>query len=895
MRNPILSAVLRTALFWWVIAYLWWFIQVGPSTELFVIPLTNIRDGFGALALGLVVAFGLQMNWRWIQKGWLEATTTRGILCTLGPLPGRASQPRARRLPSLESWPKTQAWFARAPSLHAQAFRAVLATLYHDPNRPTTLEKGKHGDEPLWRHSLNVVENGLSWLEQGWTYQGRANDRLNGQSFGLADADLLVLILIAHDLGKVDTYVFEQGQRRVPGRYVERFLHHDRRGPQVLARLDETWELENDERRTLCLVIGHDHHGSKNPWQALPEHATDFDALALAFLRAADSFTAAQEEGKAPSMTESGGHTESRPIEPTGRLSDDEQERIWRWFLDYLVKPNTINGRDKRFRVGFKATDGRIMLNESQVRRAFAKECLEDPALGEERRGDGTYLASRQLMEVLGEKGVLLCEHDGQRFSPTEALWRSEAVDPKKNKVVGQWNATIVLEPHESLPPRVLGLPAAEKPPRITGPVFPQRALTKNSGVSEEAEQPNAVKQPSDSPPATNEPTPDLPLEREGPGIDLLGATAAPALPSGSDHVIDTTFGNDWDAPPAAEPLMPVCDDVTPPPAPPEQAPNPKPTKRPRGNRGGQGKNGAKAQRREAELALLEASTEDQALLAAGWKLPDTEEPASRSDGREPPEHAEATPPSPVPTCTEETAAVAVEQTSRSNAPSSSPAPVKTIAIPRFNASKSPARSSPSAAKAPITPPEAEQGQSEDLEGLRADLARRAQTLMRLLQVRLGLRETREAEVIAQACVALDEPAQAYAQRLRDWANVYTNVTGSSQDANALRECIERAKTLFEEGCGRNRGAITRLAIRHIINEMEAPGAKRLASLSITLAEFDGLLQHNNLQKIAAMPLEQKLNLLSQGPATSIGGLTIISGDDGQCERLCIEFGPYPD
>lgn len=418
--------------------------------------LLYLEDAARALRVGLgafVAAFALVHGWRWIRAGWVLETRTRGALCSVGILPGAR---RWRRRPvklAAKRWPRACAWQASADPDMAAAFRAILDTLGGDPTLAASPVKGAHGDATLLEHSLHVVETGLELLAQGWTYDQRPKDPLHGSALPADAHPLAALILLAHDLGKLDA--FRAGGASKPS--------HDREGARILATLEPLWRLPEDDRKTLIAVVAHEHHP-----QDLPVHTGDQARLLLEFLIAADTLASQREEGKRPA---------SAAVSDTDTASETpDHDALWAWFIDFLVKPNSINGRDKRFRVGFKGSDERFYLNEVSIRRVLAEAFYHDPAQAEVRLGDGRYRLTESLLEMLGARGVLVCEHQGKHFTPKSALFKVVSRSPKGN-VLAQWSAALVLDLGALTPPRLRALAPAPNAPEIVEAVFGQRAL----------------------------------------------------------------------------------------------------------------------------------------------------------------------------------------------------------------------------------------------------------------------------------------------------------------------------------------------------------------------------------------------------------------------------------
>lgn len=473
MRNPIISATLVVFGFWWAIAFLWGAKEYGLPQDLMYLTVA-IKAAILGLVTFFIAAFAMWGK-RWIDQGGLVETQARGAQCSIGVLPGWVRWARSKKPMKVNEkrWPRTASWQKKAPEQYARAFQAILDTLGSQPKLPASPVAGGHGGETLLNHTLNVVETGLELLE-GWTFDRRPNDPLAGSSVPADDRDVVVLILAGHDLGKLEAFRMEGAK------VVEWKRSHDREGARILATMEEIWEIPEDDRKAMIAAVAHEHHP-----QDLPMHAGDRTRLLLEFLIDSDAEASRREEGKAHHRAENDElQSGVEVVSPPQQNSFGEDEVIWMWFIDFLAKPGTINGKDKRFRVGFKGSDGRIVLNEVSIRRAMAEEFYKNPLMAENRKGDGRYTITENLMRILEERRVLLQTWNGQRFSHKNALFRVISRG-KGGKVVGQWAAAIIVDLGESMPASLRVMTPAPNPPEIVEAVFSQRAMKDVDGADQ--------------------------------------------------------------------------------------------------------------------------------------------------------------------------------------------------------------------------------------------------------------------------------------------------------------------------------------------------------------------------------------------------------------------------
>lgn len=454
MRNPIIRSTIIVFAFWWFASILWGLSRYGlPDSGLFL--LTAIKSFvWGTLAFSLTIFVSAVL--RWARKGWHLPNEERGIHCTIGLVPGVIRWPRRRKSLRVDvtCWPRVARWMTEGQTEYVKAFQAILDVMSAQPAFPASPTKGGHGDATLLEHSLNVAETGLE-LMPAWRFRPKNRDiDLQGRALAPQDRDIAMLILIGHDIGKLEAFKVKGDSVSI----VKRF--HDREGGRILATLKEIWSLPEDDRKALIAAVTHEHHP-----QDLPIHTGDTVRLLLEFLIDADTEAGRREEGRAK--------TKMEEVDDTNSESDD---LIWEWFLDYIAKPGTINGREQRFRAGFKGADGLLYLNEQVVRTVFAEQFFKNPLQAEIKKGDGRYLITEDLLRILDARGVLICEFDGQRFKYKNALFKVVS-NNSQGRILGEWQVAFVVSLGEHTPLGIQALAPAPNPPRITQALYGTRAL----------------------------------------------------------------------------------------------------------------------------------------------------------------------------------------------------------------------------------------------------------------------------------------------------------------------------------------------------------------------------------------------------------------------------------
>ncbi len=541
--------------FWWAILWFWGGMPVALPNVGRVLDVAMVAGATGLLVFGL--AYGLRSANAAILKG----GAAKMARSTIGPVPGY-QPPKRCKVDSFskERWPMTHAWLqsgAKDFEAHRRLFRAVLETMAARPDLPAAPEPGGHGGCTLIEHCLNVVETGFREVEQ-WRLS-RKNHPNDGWRLDADAYPLMPLVLLAHDLGKIVAFRTENGDDT---KVIGRKAYHDRESARLVALMEESWELSEDEHNDLIMALSFEHHP-----QDIPQHATDRARLLMEFLIHADR-VASENEGRrakglperfpvaeapapaegqaeaarAPSQQEAGSDSslyeseqggEAHPGDnprradpapgasvaaatPSGdteaqaqaaREQAAEAGQLWDWLREIIARPGTINGRQKQYRIGF--WDGkRLYLNEADTRKLLASEYHGDAQRAFEQAGDGRFPITTPLLEALDAKGVLVRRHEGREWNAKNALFKVKSTDPDTGKVLNQgWNSAIVLEFTPDTLPVVLGtMSPAPKPPRITGAVFPQHALRKRPAEAEEAEErpqadPEGPEPPAEEPP----------------------------------------------------------------------------------------------------------------------------------------------------------------------------------------------------------------------------------------------------------------------------------------------------------------------------------------------------------------------------------------------------------
>ncbi len=504
MRNPIIASLIVVVLFWWLLLWVVGLYRDGlelipskyPENESI-----RVMGSYLLALLGATIIGGLAVVNRRVQSWLMQGRGYRGVSATIGTVPGVLTPSRAvgAMIQDDTRWPLTVDWLANGAQPYTVVFNAVLEVMASKLDHPASPVKGGHGDVALITHSLNVTEVMLSRADS-WRL-GRETHPLKGN--GLTTNDPLIAVIgIAHDLGKLECFVKsgEKWSSKPSG------LTHDSMGSVLLARIPEYWQLPEDERVTVSLVVAHRHRPS-----TLPLYASERTQLLLEFLVDCD-VDASDQEGKsgkkrkdspvpvpqpvnkitlapevraAPASEQPASPVISEVLPPTTALESESQssplladdpEGLWSWFMALLAMPGSINGNESGFRVGFKISDGLLLLDEPVIRKLVAKDYHKDEQMVSNQQKDGRSPLTLALMEIMDTKGLLVVEHLGYEFNWDSAFWQAEARDPKNNKLLNTTKAGILMRVSGELPPNIIAMNPAGKPPVVTAPLLPQRS-----------------------------------------------------------------------------------------------------------------------------------------------------------------------------------------------------------------------------------------------------------------------------------------------------------------------------------------------------------------------------------------------------------------------------------
>lgn len=494
MRSEVIKATFIVALIWWAIltAYAFFGDPVG-----FVFGKRHFFTSWTAILMGVLIGGGGSAAYIFLDRQnrrlLLQPEEKRGLSISIGEVPEQAGTPlRSKVMPDLTGTASIRRWLGwleKTSPEHAVLAKAIIRTFWNDPNLPATHVKGGHGGKTLFEHTVLVCEQMLL-LSQNWEYKG-----LRGKSGALVLAlrdtnyrfdrtdPLIGIVALAHDLGKIECYILEEGNI-VGSRH-----DHDRVSSQMLARMPEFWDLPREDRSALLGSVGYYHHPQDLPLDQDGRAADDRSIALLELLIRADHAAGDVESGRAPfvapsqssagsysqSSSESGGRESAGGAVPRESISE---EQLWNAFIELVKEPGRVNGRNAKLSIGQKR-DELVYFKEQALRVEMVKRLgISDM----HRYGDGRYAFTEDLLEVLIDKNVLYNWHEGQEYSKHRALFRVSFFNAENSGHLATWPAVVIVKPGSSIP-FLSSLPDHPANPKIERPVYSENsARNKNKG-----------------------------------------------------------------------------------------------------------------------------------------------------------------------------------------------------------------------------------------------------------------------------------------------------------------------------------------------------------------------------------------------------------------------------
>lgn len=476
-RSPVVGAAFGLLSFYWISLFLFDLIRgdIGLGGA-WVVRLSErgLAMAGGGLVGVLVVGYGIWLK-RKLARMRLIGDNVRGVTCTIGELPVILHAPlqakdvmgvERLRLPKhkcidpqwMRKW--VDEYEGKYPA-HAKMLRACERVMHAKPTLPAACKNGErkgyaygydghnHGNHTLIEHAYTTGAVGVH-LSATFEFEGAFKTNAHGEREGIdkknpnykfdASDPMIGLLCYAHDIGKVETFGFND-----KGEVVAIDGEHDLAGARLMARMDEFWDLPDEDRMILLLAVSHYHKPSEMPLDRNGQLISDRCQALLEVVIEADIRAGLIENGQEDEL----GKSRDVPI-----IEETYVVNLWRAFIELMIESGRINGSRDKYGIGQKnVVDKRplVIVYEKDVR----EELLTRMELRNSHKGrldkDGICVLTRDLLRILFEKDMLVTTAgDTTAETPEDALWQIDwyGRDPKRaGAPISKSMCTIVFEP----------------------------------------------------------------------------------------------------------------------------------------------------------------------------------------------------------------------------------------------------------------------------------------------------------------------------------------------------------------------------------------------------------------------------------------------------------------
>lgn len=438
MPRSLLGAAAVVVLTWWAILTTGALAQADGYTPLFEATFQTLAVVFiGCLAGVLAVTLWIEIDRR-ERRSALAQHDMRGLLSSIGPVPMLLQAPaEAPTLPRFQApdvpddfYVRWLHHFDRTHPRHTALMRRMMRIMQQHRHLPASPVPGGHGDRTLLQHSL-LCGYLMHDLARDFRYEGARSKNTAKLVLPLVDPNykfdaadpLCVIIGIAHDLGKIESYRYDES-----GRVVDIGDEHDLTGARMVARLEECWDLPDKDRFAMMMALAHYHHPQELPLSP-DRKAIDDRTIALMELLMLADIQASAIENSGRRMTSDELAQRSADADNTQQL--DAQE-IYRVFVDLMHQTERINSRESDRCIAWYAqvrgsNRPLFVINEGNMAAAIASVLDIDgtPELPDRRR-----VLTVALLGELARKGALISKAkigNGQiaAYNPQSALWKA--------------------------------------------------------------------------------------------------------------------------------------------------------------------------------------------------------------------------------------------------------------------------------------------------------------------------------------------------------------------------------------------------------------------------------------------------------------------------------------
>lgn len=466
MRNRLGLAAATVALSWWLVALVWGLL--GGHIGAGAIDASLTIAGF--VAVGVLLGAGGVGWWiaadRQARREELVTHDVRGLVSSIGEVPFLAKAPaESQLLPDLScpDVPDTfyPRWFARFSSSHPKHValaKRVLKIYGAHAHLPAGFDGERtrgglrpHGGRTLVQHAMLCAYK-MHTIGRTFDYKGIFSDKgrpllpLRDPNFKFdPDHPLLMITALAHDIGKIEAFKFD-----ADGQVIGIHREHDLTGARMLARLEETWSLPEEDRMALILAVGH-YHAAKHLPLAPDRQAVDDRTVALMELLALADRQASAIEHRGYELTKEELAAQVMSEEATTAVLDPLL--AFEAFLSEVSNAAAINSNNKKENMGWLCNvkgmnTTWLAINEENMAAAIARRL--GLANYDAKDGSGRREVTIALLGELGSRGMLATgmrvqsTGEFEERSPKSALWKVIFQEMKDGKA-RDWLGPLVL------------------------------------------------------------------------------------------------------------------------------------------------------------------------------------------------------------------------------------------------------------------------------------------------------------------------------------------------------------------------------------------------------------------------------------------------------------------
>lgn len=438
MPKSLLGAAATVVATWWLLLTAASLLSGQSPTPLFDDTASVLLvAAAGALSGSVCVILWIHIDRRERRLG-LVAQDVRGLVSSIGPVPVLLQPPReALSLPRFQApdvpddfYVRWLAHFDRTHPAHTALMRRMMRVMQAHRHLPASPVPGGHGDRTLLQHSL-LCGFLMHDLARDFVYEGGRSKNTSRLILPLVDPNfkfnpgdpLCVIIGIAHDLGKIESYRYD-----VDGRVVGIRDEHDLTGARMIARMEECWELPDSDRFAMMMALAHYHHPQDLPLSP-DRKAIDDRTIALMELLTIADVQASAIEATGHRMTSAELAQKFTTIPPEHQLDPVD---LFNQFLEQIHNKHRINNPERKDCLAWMtavqgASRTLLLINEGNMAAAIGVALGIDASLVVD---DGRRILTITLLAELERRGFLIRKMKIQSgevvaYAPESALWQT--------------------------------------------------------------------------------------------------------------------------------------------------------------------------------------------------------------------------------------------------------------------------------------------------------------------------------------------------------------------------------------------------------------------------------------------------------------------------------------